>query len=90
MSTEQESQEQEYGKKLYLQVKHLSPEIQEYVDHLIKEGYTVYLQVVGDVDVFMQVNQPNASDFNYLKNTTKKVAFQHGNPKPPCPPAGCQ
>ena len=81
----------EYG-KLYIQAKAVDDIPTELIEETLEDGANVYLQVTGPVDIWMQVGNPDQSDYNQLKNITGKViAFNHGKPTngPPCPPGGC-
>lgn len=64
----------------------------EILCEMMHKGIKVYVQKVGQVDVWISAGNPDQSIFNFLKNTTKKVAFASGKPvnPPPCPPGGCQ
>lgn len=81
------SNETEYGKLYYQTDQPDWDKIQE----VLEEGSNVYLQEIHNAQIWMQVHNPDQSDYNQLKNVPKVIAFQHGKPTnpPPCPPGGC-
>lgn len=92
----QESETIKYA-PMYIQLSSVAPDstvikVLRQIGKYSEDGIKVYLQVVPRNTLAFQVSHPNQNDFNLVNHQLslgRAVWFQHGNPKPPCPPGGC-